>query len=116
MKGGKKGSRGNANCMPKIMNFSRGCVLCMTRLSSLCNKCYACISVKRELVLVWFMFLFQALHLLFLFYSNSHFIHLKVFYKTIQEAIKQLMRALCCTCCYSQPAIPMSMVKLRYCV
>lgn len=34
---------------------------------------------------MWFMLLFQALLLLFLFYSLSHFIHLKVFYKTIQE-------------------------------
>lgn len=83
------------------MNFSRECVLRMTRSSSLCNKRYTSISVKIKLVSVWFMLLFQALLLLLLFYSISHFIHLKVFYKTIQETVTQFMRAVIA----SQPSL-----------
>lgn len=54
---------------------------------------------------------YQALHLLFVFYDVSHFIHLKISHQTIQEVMAQFMGALSCTCCYSESAISTSTVK-----
>lgn len=66
----------------------------MSRLSSLCNRCYPYASVKVKPVLVCFVLVFKALLLLFLFYIVCHFIHLKAFYKTVQEGVTPLMGTL----------------------
>lgn len=108
---GKKGSKGNANYMQKILNFSRCCVQyttaqmyiqCTTRSSFLCNTHYSYVPINIKLISVYLMFLFQDFHFLFFFfilYSIHHFNLPKVICKTIQEHATQFMRALSCMHC-----------------